>query len=192
VNWTLARPSRNSAESDGDTAKASPPTRPPEAADQSIDPVTPITSSTIQVRNVAFTLVSVAIVILLLQFMQSVLIPFVLAALLFYALDPTVDWLQKQRVPRAVGAAFMLVVVVAACGALTYSLQGQALTVIDQLPAGARKLANSLRKTPGTDASAIEKVQQAADALHGSEKPEPSRSGVMRVQVEDKGFQRAH
>jgi predicted PurR-regulated permease PerM len=49
----------------------------------------------IQVRNVAFTLVSVAIVVLLLQFMQPVLLPLVLAALLFYALDPAVDRLQK-------------------------------------------------------------------------------------------------
>jgi predicted PurR-regulated permease PerM len=153
------------------------------------DTVALVTSPTIQVRNVAFTLVSVAVVILLLQFMQPVLIPFVLAALLFYALDPAVDWLQKKRVPRAIGAAVMLTAVVATCGALTYSLQGQALTVIDQLPAGARKLANSMRKTPGADASAIEKVQQAADALQGSAKPEPLRSGVMRVQLEDKGFQ---
>lgn len=189
MNGTLATRSRNSAESDGGAANAPSPIRPPDAGDPSTDPVALTTSSTVQVRNVAFTLVSVAIVILLLQFMQPVLIPFVLAALLFYALDPAVDWLQKQRVPRAVGAAFMLVVVVGVCGALTYSLQGQALTVIDQLPTGARKLANSLRTTPGADPSAIEKVQQAADALQGSEKPEPPRSGVLRVQVEEKGFQ---
>jgi predicted PurR-regulated permease PerM len=67
----------------------------------------------VHVRNVAFTLLSVAIVILLLQLMQSVLIPFVLAALLFYALDPAVDWLQKARVPRSIGAAFTLLTAVA-------------------------------------------------------------------------------
>jgi predicted PurR-regulated permease PerM len=87
--------------------------------------------------TIALTLVSVTTVILLLQLMQPVLIPFVLSALLFYALDPAVDWLQKRRIPRAIGAALMLVVAVSACGALTYSLQGQALTVIDQIPAGA-------------------------------------------------------
>jgi predicted PurR-regulated permease PerM len=184
----LARTSTSNVDSNGGAATAPLPERPPEAADQSIDPLALVPSAPIQVRNIAFTLLSVAIVTLLLQFMQSVLIPFVLAGLLFYALDPAVDWLQKGRVPRAIGAAFMLLVVVASCGALTYSLQGQALTVIDQLPAGARKLADSLRKTPVADPSAIEKVQQAADALQGSEKPGP-RSGVMRVQVEEQGFQ---
>ena len=81
--------------------------------------------------------------------MQSVLIPFVLGGLLFYALDPAVDRLQKMRLPRVPGAAAMLLIDVTGCGALAYLLQGQALTVIDQLPVGARKLAATLRRTPG-------------------------------------------
>jgi predicted PurR-regulated permease PerM len=121
--------------------------------------------------------------------MQPVLLPLVLGALLFYALDPAVDRLQRLRVPRAVGAALMLFIVVASCGALTYSLQGQVLTVIDQLPAGARKLAASLRKMPGAEPGAVEKVQQAADVLRGSEKSTSTPAGVTRVQVEDKGFE---
>ena len=145
--------------------------------------------SSVHVRNVAFTLVSAAIVILLLQFMQSVLIPFVLGALLFYALDPAVDWLQKMRVPRALGAALMLLVVVGSGVALTYALQGQAMTVVDQLPTGARKLAASLREKPGSQPGAIDKVQQAADALQAAEKTRQASPGVVRVQVENKGFQ---
>jgi hypothetical protein len=91
----------------------------------------------VNVQTLAFTLICVAIVILLLQFMQPVLLPLVLAGLLFYALDRPVGWLQNQRVPRAIGAAVMMLMVISSCGALAYSLQGQALTVIDQLPTGA-------------------------------------------------------
>ena len=92
---------------------------------------------------------SIGIVILLLQFMQPVLIPLVLGALLFYALDPAVDWLERTHVPRAIGAALMLLIVLSACGALAYSLQGQALTVIDELPPVHASWPPSLRKTPG-------------------------------------------
>jgi len=148
-----------------------------------------IPSGPVRVHNVAFTLLAAGLVIVLLQFMQPVLIPFVLAALLFYALDPAVDRMQKVHIPRAVGAALMLIIVVGGCALIAYALQGQALTVIDQLPAGARKLASSVRRTSGTTPGAIEKVQQAADTLQktaGPDKPEP---GVVRVQVEDKGFQ---
>jgi predicted PurR-regulated permease PerM len=78
---------------------------------------------------------------------------------------------------------------VSTSGALTYSLQGQALTVIDQLPVGARKLATTLRNMPGAQPGAVEKVQQAADALQEAGKPAAPPSGVVRVQVEEKGFQ---
>jgi predicted PurR-regulated permease PerM len=117
-----------------------------------------------------------------------VLLPLVLGALLFYALDPAVDRLQKLHVPRAIGAALMLAIVIASCGGLVYTLQGQAMTVIDQLPAGAHKLAASLRKTSGAEPGAVEKVQQAADELTGADKPSAPK-GVTRVQIEDPGFQ---
>ena len=140
------------------------------------------------VRSIAFTLLSIAVVILLLKYMQPVLLPLVLAALLFYALDPAVDRLQKLHVPRAIGAGLMLATVIASCGGLVYTLQGQAMTVIDQLPAGARKLAASLRTTSGAEPGAVEKVQQAADELTGADKAS-APAGVTRVQIEDPGFQ---
>jgi predicted PurR-regulated permease PerM len=143
---------------------------------------------TLNLAKTAYVLLIVAIVILLLQFMQPVLIPLVLGALLFYALDPAVDWMEKRHLPRAVGAAAMLLLVLGAGAGLAYSLQGQALTVIDELPTGARKFADSLRKSPNGAPDALEKVQQAADALQAADKPVPVPRGVLRVQVQEEGF----
>lgn len=66
------------------------------AASQDLATSNPLATG-IQMRNVAFTLLSIAIVILLLQYMQPVLLPLVLSALLFYALGPAVDRLQSVR-----------------------------------------------------------------------------------------------
>jgi len=58
---------------------------------------------TLNLARTAYTLLIVAIVILLLQFMQPVLIPLVLAALLFYALDPdgqTVELVERPTTSR--------------------------------------------------------------------------------------------
>ena len=139
----------------------------------------------LRVQHLALTMMAVAIVILLLQVMSSVLIPFVLSALLFYALDPAVDWMERLRLPRAIGAALMIAVVISAVGGLAYTLQGQALAIVDQLPTGARKLATSLRRGP----TAIEKVQQAADTLQATKDSAGSSPGVTRVQIENPGFQ---
>jgi hypothetical protein len=51
-------------------------------------------------HHLALTVIAVAVVIVLLQFMQAILVPFVISGLLFYALDPAVDWMQRFRVPR--------------------------------------------------------------------------------------------
>ena len=105
-----------------------------ELVDRPADPGAPPQAPPIQVRNIAFVLLSIAIVLLLLQFMQPVLLPIVLGALLFYALDPAVDRMQTLHVPRALGAALMLFIVVTSCRVLAYTLQGQALRVVDQPP----------------------------------------------------------
>ena len=95
--------------------------------------------------------------------MRPVLLPLVLAALLFYALEPPVDWLQKMRVPRAIAAAVMLLLVIASCGGEVYTLQGQALAVIDQLPAWCPKLAGG---SAATNPIAPELAAQPTEISH--------------------------
>jgi len=82
-------------------------------------------------HHLALTVIAVAVVIVLLQFMQAILVPFVIAGLLFYALDPAVDWMQRVRVPRVIGAAIVLGLAVGGIAVLAYSLQGQAMTVVN-------------------------------------------------------------
>jgi predicted PurR-regulated permease PerM len=136
------------------------------------------------------TVIAVAVVIVLLQFMQAILVPFVISGLLFYALDPGVDWLQRIKVPRVLGSAAMLGVAVAVIAALAFSLQGQAMTVVNQLPQGAAKFAALFAYRASAPPGAIDKVQQAADALQtSSEDAKAKTRGVMRVQVEEPKFQ---
>jgi predicted PurR-regulated permease PerM len=162
----------------------------PPISDAAAEPPKMVLPMPVDIRSAALTLIAVATGIVLLQFMQSILVPFVLGGLLFYALDPPVDWLQRQRVPRALAAGLVLAIVVLGAGALVYTLQSQALTVIDQLPAGARKLTQSLGRRGKTSSSPLDKVQQAADELQKtSGGPAPAAPGVVRVQVEQPSFQ---
>ena len=164
-------------------------TREPDSPAESAPAAASTARSDVRVRRVALILLSVATVIWLLRFMQPVLLPLVLAGLLFYALDGAVDALERVRIPRAIGAALALVLLVGSLGALAYGLQGQVLTVIDQLPEGAQKLAVLLRTTPGAEPGALEKVQQAADALQSAAEPSVTAAGVTRVQIEEPAFQ---
>lgn len=136
-------------------------------------------------QNAAFWVIAIAVAIVLMRYMQEVLIPLALATLLFYALDPLVDRLQRVRIPRAVGAALALLLTVGSVAGIAYMLQNQAAAVADRLPEGARKLRETLR--PSKPASGpLAKVDEAAKEL---QKPDaPASRGVLRVQVEDPPF----
>jgi predicted PurR-regulated permease PerM len=140
-------------------------------------------------RGLGISILAVVALILLLKYAQEVFIPFVLSGLLFYALDPVVDWLQKLRIPRALGAAVVLLTVVGAGGWTAYTVRDEALSVVEELPTAARNLRTALRRVQGAPESTIDKIQRAAteidkttaEAMPASSAPR----GVVRVQVED-------
>ena len=144
----------------------------------------------IDVRHVTFTLGAIVACIWLLKNTQEVLIPFVVSGLLFYALDPFVDRLQRWRVPRLIGATLVLTTVVGAGAGTIYYLSDQMIAVIEQVPRSARMLRDELRRPRGE--GAIDKVQKAADAIDRTtaeaSSPSPAPRGVTRVQIEQPPF----
>lgn len=131
-------------------------------------------------------------VVLLLKYAQEVFIPFVLSGLLFYALDPVVDWLQKRWIPRALGAAVVLLTVVGAGGWTAYTVRDEALAVVEELPKAARNLRTALRPARGAPEGTIDKIQRAATEIDKTTaETMPSSSappGVVRVQVQEPGL----
>lgn len=156
------------------------------------DPAALVIQTPVDVRHVMFTLGAIVAAIWLLKNTQEVLIPFVVSGLLFYALDPFVDRLQRWRIPRMIGATVVLVSVVAGSAAIVYALSDQMIDVVEQVPRSARLLRDQLRKPRNGEQGAIEKVQQAADAIDRtaaeSTAPTPAPRGVQRVQIEQAPF----
>jgi predicted PurR-regulated permease PerM len=150
----------------------------------------PATREPIEVRGVALTIVAFLALMVVLQYAQAMIIPIVLGQLIYYALDPLVTGLARLRVPRALGAALVLLAIVVGSGRLIYELSGQAQTIVQQLPDAARQVRRALeqQQAKGT-ASTIEQVQQAATELekaaNAAATAPPAPSGVTRVQVEE-------
>ena len=142
----------------------------------------------VDVRSVSLTIIAGAVVLAVLQLAQPVLIPFVVSGLLFYALDPIVDTMQRWRLPRAIGAALVLLAAIAGVGAGAYALSGDVMRVVEQLPAGVRKLGTELRR-PSPQPSALSSVQETAKELDRAAAEVSSQAatpkGVTRVQIEE-------
>jgi predicted PurR-regulated permease PerM len=142
----------------------------------------------VDVRSVSLTIIAVGVVVAILHLAQEVIIPFVVSGLLFYALDPIVDWLQRWKLPRAVGAALVLLVALGGVGGGAYAISGDVVAVVNQLPEGVRKLRTELRR-PSPQPTTLDSVQKTAQELDRAaadvSSPTSTPRGVMRVQIEE-------
>ncbi|MCU1381624.1 MAG: family transporter [Acidobacteria bacterium] len=141
----------------------------------------------VDIRSAALTVLAGLAIVLTLQYAQAMVIPIVLGVLISYALEPIVAWLARRRIPRAVGAAVVLLALVGGTGWLLYGLRSQASAIIEQLPQAATRLRRMVENDRPTAATAIQQVQKAASELEkaaNAAAPPPAASGVQRVQVE--------
>lgn len=141
-------------------------------------------------RNLPLVVMAVLAVIFVLHWAQSVFIPVVLGLVVSYALSPLLTKLHTWHVPRAIGAALLLLGIVGGVGALAYSLKDEASAMIETLPDAAQKLREAIRKEWGTPKSAIENMQKAAEQIeHAASEtavlPPVVPRGVTRVQIEE-------
>ena len=100
-------------------------------------------------------------------------VPLLIGILASYALHPLVDWLQKCRVPRSVGAALVLALVVGIFSWIGFSMSGDAKAVIEKLPDAARKLRQDLSIARSGAPTALPNIQAAATNSRG---PLPMRA----------------
>lgn len=119
----------------------------------------------IVVRNLAVTVLACLAVVVLLQYAQSVLVPIVIGIFISYALAPFVNSLQRLRVPRAIGAAVAVILLVGGLGLSVYTLTDQAMAIVSDVPAAAQRIRERVRAHRAARGGALEIVQQAATEI---------------------------
>jgi predicted PurR-regulated permease PerM len=143
----------------------------------------------VDVYSFSLALLAVLAVIFVLHWARAIFIPLMLGVMISYALSPPVNLMQKWRIPRAIGAAVLLLAIVGGTGSLVYSLSDDAAKLIETLPDAAQKIRLSRLKERGTSEGTMENVQKTATQLEqaASETGAPAPAaphGVTRVQIE--------
>ena len=111
---------------------------------------------------------------------RAFFVPLLIGILASYALSPIVDWLQARHIPRVVGAALVLAVLLVGASWAAYSLQNVAASMIEQLPEAARKVRQLMRETRDEGPTAIQKIQEAATELQGAATDAAGNQGTAR------------
>ncbi len=148
------------------------------------------------VRSVTLVALATIAIVGMLYYARSVLIPIVLGILMAYTLEPIVTALARVRVPRPVGAAVVLILLVGALGGAVYSLTDEVMEIVGQVPQAAQRIQQRVRLHRKDSNGALQQVQKAATSLErtaqeasqqaGSTTPPPP--GVTRVQVVEPAF----
>ena len=100
-----------------------------------------------------------------LKFSYAFTVPLISAILLYYALGKPVNWLERLRVPRSLGAALVMCAALGAAGALFYGLWGQAENLLESLPRSTKRISDDFGKMRQTPGGTLRKVGEAAAAV---------------------------
>jgi len=118
------------------------------------------------VRSASLAVLAAIAVIFLLHWARVVLIPIMLAVSIRYALMPVVTWLAKKpRIPSALGAALVLVLIVGGTATGIAALQDEARDMLDKVPRAAQKLELALRRTARDQSGTMAKLKTAASEI---------------------------
>jgi predicted PurR-regulated permease PerM len=132
-------------------------------------------------------ILAVCAVTLMLRYAAPVLLPFVISILVFYALGPIVDRLERWRCPRLIGSSVVVALLAGAVVGAGYALWPQVSEVLEDIPASAAKLRATFQQQKRQGDGLLRRVQEAASAIdsaaaevgNGSVKP----SEAMPVEV---------
>lgn len=150
-----------------------------------------------QGQGLALTLLASIAFVLALQWSEPVIIPVVIGILLAYALEPFVATLARVKMPRAVGAAVVLLGFVGVLALGVYSLRGQALQIVRQVPEAAQRIRERVRssdRTPGAlgevqkAATEVQKTAEVASEQGAAATRDRSAASVQKVQIVEPAF----
>lgn len=116
----------------------------------------------------ALWIIALIALIAALYLARAFIVPLLFGILVSYTLRPIVDWLERYRIPRAVGAASVLLAIVGGAFWMTLSLSDDAAAMAEKLPDAARKLRQNLVVLRTAGPAALQHMQKAADELQGT------------------------
>jgi predicted PurR-regulated permease PerM len=137
-----------------------------------------------RVRSRALTGLFILALFYTLYLGRSFFVPLVLALLLNVLLGPLVGGLARLRVPRGLGAALVVLGLVAAVGGSAYALVDPAFEWMEQAPRSLRRLEGQLRllKEP------VQKVNRATEEMEKLTSVDDGKAQPRQVEMRDAGL----
>lgn len=183
---------RGTAEDDGGGAGSTLPQALETAPLRPVRPV-PVAPAPVDLRSGSLLFLAMLAGIVALYLGRAIFIPIMLAIMISIALSPIVGAMERWlRLPRALGAAVLLLGALGAGSFTVYSLSDDAALLVAALPEAIQKVRDTFEKQQGDPKGTIGKVKKAAAEIEraatSETPPVPTSQGVTRVQIESAHF----
>ncbi len=143
----------------------------PEAAHQAAPEAGANVGSTLQfplhvnARGLALGIIATVAFVYALQWSQKFLVPLLFGIFIAYTLNPVVLWLEKIKIPRAIGAALVTIFILGISVGVLSRVQGEFVSIVEELPQTSQKLSRLVSGVMSGKTSTIRQMQAAATQL---------------------------
>lgn len=146
----------------------------------------------INIRDAALVVIATVATVYFIDWAEAILLPLVVAVLVSYTLDPLVSALERLRIPRAIGAAIILLSLIAMVSIASIPLQREAMSMLDKVPLAAQKVKQIRASAAVTgEEDMLEKAEKAVKEIESTTENEDeseSEPGVTPVRIVDDSF----
>ncbi|MES2088571.1 MAG: AI-2E family transporter [Pseudomonadota bacterium] len=147
----------------------------------------------IDVRSASLAILALLGTLFAMHWASAVFIPLMLGLTFSYALTPIVNRLERWKIPRAIGAALLIVSIGGGLGWGGYALSDDAAALVDSLPQATQKVRRAIHANRKQSETAIDQMQKAAEQLEqaaheGGGMRAATTRGVTRVRIEPAQF----
>ena len=135
----------------------------------------------VNARGLALGIIATVSFVYALQWAQKFLIPVIFGIFIAYTLNPVVAWLEKIRLPRAIGATLVTALILFGSIVVIERVQGEFESIVEELPAATHKLARLIAASTGGKESTFQKMQAVANEIEQVAAGAEARRNVRRA-----------
>jgi len=149
----------------------------------------------VNARGLALGIIATVAFLYAVQWARNFLVPFLLGILIAYTLNPLVVWLERLRIPRAIGSTLVTGAILFGTALMMGRVHGEFQNIVDELPTVSHKVSKLLASTTGGSGSTIQRIQAVANeiematagqqARRSAKRPMPAMSDTGGIKVID-------
>jgi predicted PurR-regulated permease PerM len=136
----------------------------------------------VHAKGVALGIIATVAFLYALQWGKNFLVPLLLGIFIAYTLNPLVNWLERIRIKRIIGATLVTGAIFGGAIVVMDKVHGEFQNIVEELPTITHKLSRLLATTTGSGASALSRIQAVANEIEQATAGSSARRAAKRQQ----------